>query len=89
MNAIEQEIVRVAVKWWGHPSWRNRVGPPTYFMTADSQVFCRFLPARDSHLVAWHWFDPQRFGWRQPQLIRGIEHLQELVATLKDHVSAN
>lgn len=86
MNAIEREIAKAAVSQWGHPSWRSRGVVPTYFLTEDKQVFCRFWPSATG-LVSWYWFDAARFGFRNPQLITGLDHLRQLLATLKQHAS--
>jgi hypothetical protein len=85
MNIVEQEIARASVDQWGHPSWRSRGIIPTYFMTADKQIFCRFFPNPTTGLVSWHWFDAARYGFRQPQLIQGLAHLRILLSTIPQH----
>lgn len=85
MNAIEQEIAKASVDRWGHPSWRSRGVMPTYFLTSDHQVFCRFWPHQATGLVSWYWFDAMRFGFRHPQLITGLDHLRQLLKTVPEH----
>ena len=82
MNAIEQVIAKAAVDQWGHPSQRYRGIIPTYFMTDDKQIFCRFFPSRTTGLVSWYWFDAATYGFRNPQLITGLEHLRQLIGSL-------
>lgn len=86
LGELEIEISAASVDRWGHPSWRNR-GPecaPTYFMTEDHSVFCRFWPVKSQNLDlrVWHWFDPRRLGPNQPLRIQSVAHLRELLATL-------
>ena len=87
MNALEREIAKASVDQWGHPSWRSRGIIPTYFMTTDKQIFCRFFPHPVTGLVSWHWFDAARFGFRKPQLIQGLAHLRILLGTIQGHAS--
>lgn len=83
MNAIEKALIEVATNVWGHPSWRHRGVIPTYFLTADHGVFCRFVPNPKTGLVAWHWFHPFRLGKGQQVLIRGLDHFRELLETIQ------
>lgn len=87
MNAIEQVIAKHAIGRIGHPDWRAGGYMPTYFMSENNQVFCRFFPNRVTGLVSWYWFDAKTYGFRNPQLITGLDHLRELLASLKQPVS--
>lgn len=75
MTLIEHAIAAEAVTRWGHPDWRKRGVIPTYFMTKDHSVFCRWLPVEGTHLWNWHFCQ-----LRKPRIvIRSVEHFRELL----------
>lgn len=82
MNAVELAIQQAAVAHWGHPSWRASGDTPTYFMNDSRTVFCGYIP-NSFGLWVWHWFQPDESGQNTRCVIRGVDHLKELLSDLR------